>query len=99
GPAVARALAAACRATQTPLHAGGPAGPARNQPADRLVAPGAARASQLWGRAPAVRAAPAERGGTTTIQAEPDLNQVISERAAALLPADSAEAAAAGCDG
>jgi hypothetical protein len=92
GPAVARALAAACQATQTPLRAGQPAGPPRTQPADRrLVVQGAASASQLWGRASAAPHPAPER------PALPDLDQVISERTAALLPADSAESAAAAC--
>jgi hypothetical protein len=55
------------------------------------VVQGAASASQLWGRAPAAPDPAPDRA------ALPDLDQVVSERTAALLPAGSAESAAAAC--
>jgi hypothetical protein len=103
--AVARALAAACRATGTPLPYDGARVPATGPAGRPLVAQGAASASQLWGR---------DRGGEDGPQPEPDtgpgftgpgftgtgpveLGRVVRERTAALLPADSPELADRAC--
>jgi hypothetical protein len=91
------ALAAACRATGTPLPGG--AGPGRlSAPAGAGSSEGTA--SRLWGRGPA---APAPDGTVPAAAApavpEPTwLRRVIGERSAAILPASSTELAALACD-
>jgi hypothetical protein len=110
--AVAGALAAACRATGTPLPPGGATGPAEMPgpgpgsvpaavPAGRpLVAQGAASASQLWGRdrerEDGPRPGPDTGTGFTGTE-HIDLGRVVRERSAALLPADSPELAERAC--
>jgi hypothetical protein len=87
--ATGRPLAAACLATGTPLRTdGSAAGVAR--------APGGASASGLWGRAGG-GLAEGSQGLPGAARTAVDPHQVIMERSAALLPADSAEAAARAC--
>jgi hypothetical protein len=106
---IARALAAACRATGTPLRRDGGSPGASPSAAPR----GAASASQLWGRAAApggaargaARPGSPDRGATgpgdarRAVPREPsgpdlDLDPVVSERLAALVQVESPESAA-----
>jgi hypothetical protein len=93
-PAVARAIDAACAATGTPLLAGGPSQGGGGVPVAAAAAAdgrdAAAGASRLWGRA-------AQREGQPGDQQAVDLGRVVRERSAALLRADSPEAAARAC--
>jgi hypothetical protein len=85
-PSIARALAAACLATGTPLVTAG-------LPADAGEAvhvAGTAAASRLWGRGTGRERQPGDPAAT-------DLGGVVRERSAALLPAGSAELAASAC--
>lgn len=92
--AIARALDAACAATGTPLLVGGPSQGGGGIPVAAGTATGdrdaEAGASKLWGRAARREGQP---GGWHAV----DLGRVVRERSAALLRADSAEAAARAC--
>jgi hypothetical protein len=94
---IARAVTAACAATGVPLLPGRPAAAAA--PAGHaLQVAGGPGASGLWGRGAAhERAAPAPAAAADGPGA--DLGRVVRDRAAMLLPADSAERAAAACAG
>ena len=90
-----RALTAACLATGTPLRTGGSAAGLAMVAGGGAQAAGAMRgasASRLWGRA---REDPP--GSPRAARAAVDLYQVIIERSAARLSADSPEAAARAC--
>ncbi len=91
--AIARALAAACQATGTPLLPGGPrdAEAVPGLPGDLARISPPDRRSSLGQSGPG-EAAPGEDGTTRT-----DLTPVISQRAAVLLPAGTPARAASAC--
>ena len=94
--AIARALGAACLATGTPLltagtpEAAGYAVHVAGAAVATATDPETAAASRLWGRGGGRERQPGH-------QADVDLGRVVRERAAAVLPADSAELAARAC--